>query len=551
MQDVVFISDNRFLITELRWERLFLELTVESSYEEAMTFAFAQINISKGVLNREHPIIPVSCADGTYRFRINMSLASGKTFLESGRWHFIVHTAKDNDGQICLCCASFELAHRLDDLSKVFVYGNDKFSYNVSFMVSSYDNINAVPVLISKFMVENRYWKESNVISQSSSLKGKWTCIKKRLRAWYLQRVYDNTSKSRRGEKKNILFMSETRPYLWGNLKYLDDRIKKRGLDKEFTIEYSFNDTASGTTNSQSMLRMVKQIARQDYVFIDDYSPILRAVNYRPETKIIQLWHAGVGFKSVGYCRFGQSESPLPEGSHRKYSYAVVGSESLVDVYSEVFGQPKEKILPLGMARLDGYLDYDVIAKKTSAFYDNHPELKGKKMVLFCPTFRGSSQKNAYYDYSKIDLARIYEFCADEFVWAFKMHPFIKEAPTIPDEYKKRIIDFTEETNINDLYYVTDIMITDYSSAYYEYSLFNRPVLFYTYDRDLYAVTRGVHRTILDTAPGKVCDTFDELMDALKNKDYEIEKTLKFREENFSKYDGHAADKIIDTILLK
>lgn len=45
------------------------------------------------------------------------------------------------------------------------------------------------------------------------------------------------------------------------------------------------------------------------------------------------------------------------------------------------------------------------------------------------------------------------------------------------------------------------------------------------------------------------CDTFDELMDALKNKDYEIEKVYKFVEDNFSNYDGRAADKAIDKIL--
>lgn len=299
------------------------------------------------------------------------------------------------------------------------------------------------------------------------------------------------------------------------------------------------------------MLRAVRLIACQDFVFIDDYSPILRAVDYRPETTIVQLWHAGVGFKSVGYCRFGLSESPLPEGSHRKYSYAVTGSESLVDVYSEVFGQPHKNILPLGMARLDGFLDEDVIAEKTESFYSSHPELKGKKLILFCPTFRGSSQKNSFYDYGKLDFKQVYDFCGTEYVWAFKMHPFVKEMPPIPDEFKDRIIDLTEVKNINDLYYVTNIMVTDYSSAYYEYALFKRPVLFYTYDREIYEVTRGVHRSILESAPGKVCDTFDDLMAALRDKDYEIEKTIKFNDENFGEYDGHAADRIINQILLK
>ena len=60
-----------------------------------------------------------------------------------------------------------------------------------------------------------------------------------------------------------------------------------------------------------------------------------------------------------------------------------------------------------------------------------------------------------------------------------------------------------------------------------------------------------MHKSVKDEAPGKVCDTFDELIEALKNKDYEYEKTEKFREANFSNYDGKAADKIIDKILLK
>ena len=130
------------------------------------------------------------------------------------------------------------------------------------------------------------------------------------------------------------------------------------------------------------------------------------------------------------------------------------------------------------------------------------------------------------------------------------MHPFIKEKPPIKDKHKDRIIDLSFYKNINDLYYVTDIMITDYSSAYYEYALLKRPVLFYTYDREIYELTRGVHKSILETAPGKVCDSFDELMQALKNKDYEIEKTIRFSEENFGEYDGKAADRIIDTIIL-
>ena len=97
---------------------------------------------------------------------------------------------------------------------------------------------------------------------------------------------------------------------------------------------------------------------------------------------------------------------------------------------------------------------------------------------------------------------------------------------------------------------MTDVLITDYSSNYFEYSLLKRPIIFFTPDREIYELSRGVHRSVKEHAPGKVCDTFEEMMDALRTGDYEIEKVYKFVEENFGEYDGNAADRAIDYILL-
>ena len=130
------------------------------------------------------------------------------------------------------------------------------------------------------------------------------------------------------------------------------------------------------------------------------------------------------------------------------------------------------------------------------------------------------------------------------------MHPFVKEKIEINKQFSDRIFDFAEYPNINDLYYITDLLITDYSSNYYEYALMGKPVIFYTYDREMYELTRGVHRSVKENAPGKVCDTFDELMSALRNKDFESEKIQKFIKENLKEYDGHACDRVIDRILL-
>lgn len=302
-----------------------------------------------------------------------------------------------------------------------------------------------------------------------------------------------------------------------------------------------------------SWAKLIFKIAQQDYIFVDDYVPVFGFLNLRKKTKLIQVWHAGVGFKSVGYSRFGKRGTPFPAGScHKKYDYVLVGSKELVKVYAEVFGIEEEAFLPVGMPRLDGFLDEDTISSFRKDFYQEYPNLKDKKIILFAPTFRGGGKKTAHYNYEWLDLKKIYEFCGDEYIFLVKMHPFVDEEPIrIPRRYKDRIIDFATYPNINDLYYVTDILITDYSSNYFEYSLMKRPILFYTPDRELYELSRGVHRSVKECAPGKVCDTFDELMDALKNKDYEIEKVYRFVEENFADYDGRAADKAINKILLR
>ena len=80
------------------------------------------------------------------------------------------------------------------------------------------------------------------------------------------------------------------------------------------------------------------------------------------------------------------------------------------------------------------------------------------------------------------------------------MHPFVKTLPEIPELLQDRIREFSSFPDINKLYYVTDLLITDYSSNYFEYALLQRPVVFYTYDREFYELTRGVHRSILESA---------------------------------------------------
>ena len=104
--------------------------------------------------------------------------------------------------------------------------------------------------------------------------------------------------------------------------------------------------------------------------------------------------------------------------------------------------------------------------------------------------------------------------------------------------------------NINELFYITDLLITDYSSCIYEFMLMKKPMLFFAFDKDRYAVSRGFHRDYDSNVPGKICMTFDELLRAMREEDYEYEKVERMLPPYFDHVDASSSDRVIDWLVL-
>ena len=550
-----------FTIREIHWERIFLEFQIITRAQlDNVSFALMEIDErSRGVCFGKEArgnLIPVAfdrCekdSDGperVYYFSMNMAAAHGRSFLDNGDWRFCA-IVNEQIFPVTIDCGP---AYQADEWSRIFKYGKNQYAYNVSFEIRELPGSRIELVLCSYFMHINRQWRKRRYVQEAVTPKGKvkrfylWLVIVL-IRCFYFvfSRLFPKTG-------RQVLFMTETKDYLWGNLKYIHDRLVERGLDQRFKLRCACRKSVGTKKSAASWIKTVLLVAKSDYIFIDDYAPIFGFFKLHPKTQLIQVWHAGEGFKSVGYSRFGKEGSPFPAGScHKAYTWALTGAPNLVKVYEEVFGIEKEAFLPLGMARLDHFLDPAHMDRVKEQFYSKWPSLADKQIILFAPTFRGAGQKEAWYDYSSLDLKQIYDYCGNDTVFMVKMHPFIRTPIPIPKAYADRIVDFSDYPDINELFYITDILITDYSSNFYEFSLLKKPILFYTYDREFYELTRGVHRSVLRYAPGRVCDSFNELMNVLKTKDYELNKTCQFVSEQFGDYDGHASDRIINQILL-
>lgn len=543
-----------FEITKLSWERVFLNLEISTNCTENVQFFLERFdrlerdNEEKviGVISLQKvPLTYQQEEDGRYSFCCNIAAMDGRQFLDNGKWR-IIAVSEENE---YVCYVSHEVAYSYEESSRIFRYGNGKYAYNVSFSSVTEDETYLWFIINSYFMIKNDRWKKRHYVQEAMTIPGKINRMYMSLAIFLMKTFYQFFEHITPKKGNRVLLMSETKDYLWGNLKFIDEGIKKHGLDKQLKVEYSFRKAVGTHKSVFSWVKLIYKIAQQDYIFVDDYVPVFGFLELNKRTKLIQVWHAGEGFKAVGYCRFGKPGTPFPVGScHKQYDYVLTGSEKLIKVFAEVFGIEEEAFLPVGMPRLDGFLDEERISSFKTEFYEKYPEMQNKKIILFAPTYRGSGQKTAYYDYSWINLKEIYEFCGSEYIFLVKMHPFVHEPIKIPKEYRDRIIDFASYPNINDLYYITDLLITDYSSNYFEYSLMERPVLFFTPDREIYELSRGVHRSVKDSAPGKVCDTFEEMMEAMKNEDYEVEKIYQFVKDNFTNYDGHATDKALEQI---
>lgn len=347
--------------------------------------------------------------------------------------------------------------------------------------------------------------------------------------------------------KKEIMFLSNRRDDMTGNFDFVYQNMED-GNHPKYTFwlhPEQIHDAGLGI-----LFDMARKMARAKVIVVDDYVPYFNIVRVSDKTEVVQLWHACGAFKTFGFSRLGKSGGPT-QGSkgHRNYSYAFVSSKNIAKYYAEGFGIAEEKVLPYGVPRTDIFFDEEYKKNMREHLYSTYPQLKGKKVILFAPTFRGNGKNSAFYEKKRFNPNKLMEALPEEYVLLIKHHPFVNMKYKIAEENKDRIFDFSGESEINDLLFITDLMITDYSSVVYEASLLNIPMLFYAYDLENYVASRDFYSDFVHFVPGKIVRTQKALIEAILAGDFNQEKVEKFRDDNFDIRDGKASKRIADFIL--
>ena len=430
-------------------------------------------------------------------YYLNLTNTEKGSMLEADNWKFYID---DNPLKI-----SKDFIKELDNLSRNFKYRNNLYAYLVNFKINSDFELS----LITDFMIKNYKPKSFYRLAETKSIKRKIKIILLTIIVFMANSLY-RFARTITIKKNIVLFLTENNNELQWNLKSMHDYLKNQN---KYKIEIYARDKYKSKSNLIDTITELLKIAKANIIFVDNYTPILTHLKLNKKVKLLQLWHAGIGFKSVGYARFGLEGSPHPYKScHRNYTDAIVDQEDLSKIYQEVFGVKQEIFHSTGMPRLNDYLDENKIKKTCESLFKINSKLKTNKVILFSPTYRGTGSHSAYYNYEKINIKKIVELCKkNNCIFIIKNHPFIKESINILDEYKEYIYDYST-LDINDLIYVSDIMITDYSSCAYEYSLFDRPLIFYRYDKEIYEYERPIHTVDKFTAKQYETKEFDEVI---------------------------------------
>jgi CDP-glycerol glycerophosphotransferase len=221
------------------------------------------------------------------------------------------------------------------------------------------------------------------------------------------------------------------------------------------------------------------------------------------------VYTASPGYKKIFY------------DQSRKWDWLLSGNEYSTGVFERAFMFPRERIAELGYPRNDRLrAGADEQTKRRLREKLGLPT--DKRVVLYAPTwrdnrFKGSGSYEMALPFDKTFAAKV----PDTF-FIFRMHYFVSGTEGLKETFGDNAVDMSSYDDINDLYLASDVLITDYSSVFFDYAILGRPIIFYAFDEEEYGgELRGLYFDMESYCPGPVLRTQDELAEALgKGDDY-------------------------------
>ncbi|EIT86910.1 CDP-glycerol:poly(glycerophosphate) glycerophosphotransferase [Fictibacillus macauensis ZFHKF-1] len=300
-----------------------------------------------------------------------------------------------------------------------------------------------------------------------------------------------------------------------------------------------------------SLCKAAYHLATSKKVVVDNYFAILSSITFQKDVECIQLWHAAGAVKT-----FGLKDASVALRSkrahqrflnvYRNFHKVVVGSEAMAAVFSEAFGLPQERFLKTGVPRTDLFFNEPHMKAIKQALYKENPLLQQKKVILYAPTYRDDQLESFQL---ALDLDLLQKELGEEYVMLIRCHPVLQSALDLEARYPGFAFDYSLKPDVNELLLVTDLLISDYSSIPYEFSLLNKPMLFFPYDLGEYSKTRGLWDQYPNLVPGPIVTSTNEMITVIKEEAYNMTHIMKFSQKWNEYHHGKSSQRLAQYIL--
>lgn len=356
--------------------------------------------------------------------------------------------------------------------------------------------------------------------------------------------------------RRHVVFATGSAEELTNNLAFIRDELERRTPPIPYRVVARRPDRSwrNWFGSFLANIRAAYHLATSRLFIVDDYYFPVYVIKPRRGTTIVQTWHASGAFKKIGYSvldkTFGADEGLVARVNiHSNYDICLMASKSAAVHYAEAFRQPLERfVTDIGMPRTD-ILFGENVARIKAAVREKYRLPADKRVILYAPTFRGVTVRRASSP-QDLDFRVMHRELGADHVLLLRLHPFVRKSQPIPEDLASFAIDTSDHPDIHELMLVSDVLVTDYSSAIFEFSLLGRPMAFFAPDHDAYMDERGFYFDYRTGVPGPVFETTEALAAYLRAGDFDLERVARFRAESFEVADGHATERFVDRVVL-
>lgn len=272
---------------------------------------------------------------------------------------------------------------------------------------------------------------------------------------------------------------------------------------------------------------------------------IERGLHYKKKKcRYLNTWH-GTPFKHIG-----NDAGVRKDYNFSNIDYFCYASEYEKEIYKRAFKIREEALIPTGLPRNDEL--YRVTTQEVQQIKERLSLPLDKKIILYVPTWRDSTDKGKTCAIKPpINTKKWEDTLKNDYIILFRMHAYTNKLLGI--EFNNTVRDYSSYPNINDLFKVADILISDYSASIADYAILERPILCFAYDYEDYQRKRGLYINYSTDMPSGILKNEDEVLNYIQRMDFqeECEKTKVMIKNKLIHLGGHATEMCLEKLFEK